>query len=573
MSPEQLRGEPVDATSDLFSLGCVLYEMVSGERAFKGVSAADAMAAILKDEPADLEESGVELPWEISRVLSHCLQKEPANRFQSARDLVFDLRAALGGAVASKTSSGRQRRAIDSLAVLPLVNANRDPEAEYLSDGITETIINTLSRVPGLRVIARSTVFRYKGSERDPLDIGRELKVRAVLTGRVVPRGDTLVIQTELIDLADGSQLWGERYNRSLSDLLTLEAEIAKQISENLRFRLTGEQEKEVSRRPTDDADAYRAYLKGRFFWNKRTPDGLRKGIEFFNAAIDADPGFALAYAGLADCYDVGAFYNFFAPREAFPKAKAAARKALDIDGSLAEPRASLAYARHYFDWDWEGAERDYREALALNPGYATTRFFYANFLTSMGRFEEALEETRRAQEIEPLSLIISNCFGWTYMYARRFDEAIASFQRTSELDPNFIPLRFFFGCAYEGVGRFADAAGQFEQAIRLSGGGNLFRAALARTHAEAGRVEEARAELARFDTLPAGSYVSPYILATVHAALGQPDQAFPLLEKAREERSHWLTFLRVDPAVDSLREDPRFEALVEAMAFPPREV
>jgi serine/threonine protein kinase/tetratricopeptide (TPR) repeat protein len=564
MSPEQVRGQTAEASSDLFALGCILYEMVSGRRAFAAPTPAETMAAILKEEPPRLEDDIPDLPWDVARAVTHCLQKDVSDRFQSARDLMFDLRASLTGAVSSRSSSSaRQRRPIDSLVVLPFANAGGDPDVEFWSDGITETITNALTRAPGLRVIARSTAFRYKGKEIDPLVAGQELKVRAIVTGRVVLRAETLVIQAELLDVSDGSQLWGERFSRPVAEVLAVESEIARQISENLRLHLKGSGVEAVGKRPTENPEAYRAYLKGRFFWNKRTPDGLRKGLEFFQAAIEADPTYALAYAGLADCYDVLGFYNWVAPLEAFPRAKAAARRALEIDSTLTEPRTSLAYAKHYFDWDFAGAERDYREAIARNPGYSTTHGFFANLLTTRGRFEEAMEEVRRAQEIEPLSLIIANSTGFIHLYARRYDEAVAAFRKVADLDRRFIPRHLFLGCAFEGLKRFEDAAREFEEAIRLSEGGTLFRASLARAHAGAGRTEEAAKELRELRSLPPETYVPAFGLATVEAALGNLDSAFRDLERAREERSPWLTFLRVDPAVDPLRRDSRFEALV----------
>jgi eukaryotic-like serine/threonine-protein kinase len=564
MSPEQVRGQTAEASSDLFALGCILYEMVSGRRAFAAPTPAETMAAILKEEPPRLEDDIPDLPWDVARAVTHCLQKDVSDRFQSARDLMFDLRASLTGAVSSRSSSSaRQRRPIDSLVVLPFANAGGDPDVEFWSDGITETITNALARAPGLRVIARSTAFRYKGKEIDPLAAGQELKVRAIVTGRVVLRAETLVIQAELLDVSDGSQLWGERFSRPVAEVLAVESEIARQISENLRLHLKGGGVEAVGKRPTENPEAYRAYLKGRFFWNKRTPDGLRKGLEFFQAAIEADPTYALAYAGLADCYDVLAFYNWVAPLEGFPRAKAAARRALEIDSALTEPRASLAYAKHYFDWDFAGAERDYREAIASNPGYSTTHLFFASFLTSRGRFEEAMEEIRRAQEIEPLSLIIANVFGFIHLCARRYAEAVAAFRKVADLDRRFIPMHLFLGCALEGLEQFEDAAREFEEAIRLTDGGTLFRASLARAQARAGRTEETAKALGELRSLPPEIYVPAYALATVEAALGNFDSAFRDLERAREERSHWLTFLRVDPAVDPLRRDSRFEALV----------
>ena len=296
MSPEQIRGQATDVPSDVFSLGCVLFEMVAGRRAFSGQTSAETMAAILKDAAPELSEAAADAPEELSRIVTRCLDKNPEQRFQSARDLAFDLRAVLNRSATSRASSGKTRKSIDSLAVLPLANAGGDPETEYLSDGITETLINSLSRLPDLRVMARSTVFRYKGKDVDPLEAGRELRVRAVLTGRVLQRGDGLVVKAELVDLTDGSQLWGEQYSRKISDIFAVEEEIARQILEALRLKLTGEEKEDLTRRYTESSEAYRLYLKGRFYWNKRNSEGVRRGIEYFSRAIEADPEYALAY-------------------------------------------------------------------------------------------------------------------------------------------------------------------------------------------------------------------------------------------------------------------------------------
>jgi serine/threonine protein kinase/tetratricopeptide (TPR) repeat protein len=569
MSPEQVRGEAADAPSDIFSLGCVLHEMLSGRRPFGGATTAETLVAILRDEPPDLLQAGVTMPWELSRVLARCLQKGPTDRYASARDLAFELRAVLSAASGLKISLSAHRRPIASLAVLPLVNAGGDPETEYLSDGITESVISSLSRLPGLRVMARSTVFRYKGKDLDPLAVGRELKVQAVVSGRLLHRGDRLVLRAELVDVSDGSQLWGEQYSRDLSDIFAVEEEMARQISENLRLKISGEDEKRLARRATESAEAYRLYLKGRFYWNKRTADGLRRGIEFFQHAIETDPEYALAYVGLADCHGVLAFYAAVAPRDGFPKAKAAATRALELDPTLAEAHTSLAYARHYFDWDWKGAEEEYRRALAVNAGYSTAHLFYLNLLTTLGRFDEALAEVRAGLEIDPLSLILSSSAGFIRLFARRYDEALPHFLRTLEMDGSFVPAHFYLGSTYEQMGRLDDAARELGDAVRYSGGGLLYVAALARVEAAAGRRGEAERSLAALDSNPDGRYVPSFWVATVHAALGDRDTAFHWLEKAFEERSHGLTFLRVDPALDSLRGDPRFDELVRRLHFP----
>ncbi len=569
MSPEQVRGEPADVPSDIFSLGCVLYEAASGQRPFRGKTPAETMASILRDPAPTLSEENSDVPQEISVLTAHCLEKEPNNRFQSARDLAFALRAAREAAAAPKTPSGRQRRAIDSLAILPFANASGDPEAEYLSDGITETIISQLSRLPHLRVMARSTVFRYKGSGVDPLAAGRELKVGAVVTGRVFHRGDDLIIKTELVDLADGSQLWGERYARKIADVLAIENEIAERISETLRLKLTGEEKERLSRPSTESQEAYRLYLRGRFFWNKRTEEGLRRGIEYFRQAIDVDPGYAVAYVGMAHSYAVLGFHTIVPPGEAFPRAKAAALEALEIDPSLAEARAPLAYALHYYDWNWTESEREFKRCLEANPQDATAHNYYANLLTLLGRFEEALAEWRRAQELDPLSLIIRAATGWTLYFARRYEEAIHEAEKALEMDSTFAVARRVLGLSFQKTSRPDKAVEELRKAFELSGGSTQYLADLAHAFATAGREVEARRTLGELEEISKSRYVSPYFVAAVHVALGDREQALDCLEKAYRERSLGMTFLKLDPNLDDLRAEPRFADLVRRVGFP----
>ena len=569
MSPEQARGETADVASDIFSLGCLLYELVAGRPPFPGRTGVEIMAATLRDEAPDLSESGPDVPPELARIVEHCLEKSPEERFQSARDLAFALRAVLTTAAGPRTSSGKGRGAIDSLAVLPFANSSADPEAEYLSDGLTETIIGKLSRLPNLRVMARSTVFRFKGKDVDALAAGRELNVRAVLTGRLLKRGESLVVRSELVDLTDGSQLWAGQYSQPLSELVRLEEEIAGQISENLRPKLTGQQKERVGRRYTESAEAYRLYLQGRFYWNKRTADGLRRGIEDFRKAIDTDPSYALAYVGLAEAYDVLGFYTILAPSDAFPKAKAAALRALEIDPDLAEARAPLAYATHYFDWNWSAAEEEYRRAINLEPNSSVARLWYANLLTTAGRFDEALAQFLRARELDPLSLIANNAVGWLHYYARRYDEAIVEARKPIEMDPGFVVSHWTLGVCFERKGMEREALAEIEETVRLSGEDPLFLAALGRVQATFGHKERAEQILARLEKLRASQYVSSYYVAAIAAALGDSDRAFELLERAFEERSHGLTFLLVDPGVDPLRPDPRFPEMLRRVGLP----
>ncbi len=339
--------------------------------------------------------------------------------------------------ITEEKSSVRRDQAITSLAVLPLVNASADPQMEYLSDGITETIINSLAQLPQLRVMARSTVFRYKGREADPQAVGHELGVGAVLTGRVSQVGESLIISMELVDVAHGWQLWGEQYNRNPADIFALQEEIAREISGKLRLRLTGEQQQRLTKRYTESTEAYQAYLRGRYHWNKYTREGLKKGTAYFQQAIDLDPGYALAYAGLADSY-----YRlsnlYLPPREAMPKAKAAAMKALEIEEMLAEAHASLGLVRFWYEWDWQGAEREYKRAIELNPGYAIAPLWYGLQLMALGRFDDALAEMKRAQDLDPLSLVINTNLGGTLYRARRYDQAIEQCRRTLEIDSSF---------------------------------------------------------------------------------------------------------------------------------------
>src|SRR5688572_28550015 len=429
MSPEQLRGESVDPSADLFSLGCILFEMVTLRKPFQRDSGAATIAAILKDDlPRDILSSAV--PAEFQRIIEGCVEKSPSTRFQSARDLALTLRAigsstSMNNEVVRTLTRRRTSKSIDSIAVLPLANASNDPNTEYLSDGITEGIINKLSQLPKLKVMARSTVFRYKNRDVDAQSVGRELRVRAVLTGVVKQIGDRLRINVELVDSLDGSQLWGETYNRELADLVAMQEEMSNEIAEKLRVKLTGAEKKKLRRKSTESSDAYQLYLKGRYHWNKRTEDSLRRGITFFRDAIESDPSFAGAYAGLADCFVTMTTNIPLPPLDSMPKAKAAAMKAIEIDDGLAEAWASLGAVRWWFEWDWAGAEEAYKRAIALNANYATAHDGYAMLLCARSRFDEAIEQIKKAADLDPLSLIIAVHAGWPFYFARDFDAAI----------------------------------------------------------------------------------------------------------------------------------------------------
>ena len=460
---------------------------------------------------------------------------------------------------------------IDSLAILPLVNASPDPNAEYLSNGITESIINSLSELPDLKVMAWNTVVRFKGSDIDYQAAGRQLGVPAVLTGRVLEIGDRLVIKTELINVADGSQLWGAHYNRKLEDIFVIEEEISREISEKLRLKLTGADKQRLARRHTDNLEAYHAYLKGRYYWNKRTDKDVRRSLEYFKQAIDLDPCYALAHAGVADSYIIlGTFgISSLPPKEAFPKAKEAALNALAIDDTLAEAHASLAVALAQYEWDWVQAEKEFRRAIELKPTYATARHWYAFvYLTAMGRMEQAIAEELRAKELEPLSLIINTNLGTLLYLARRFDEAIDQYRQAMELEANFVIAHWMLGLAYEQKQSFAEAIAEFQKAVEFSGGRALPLTMLGHAYARAQRKDEARQVLLEVEALSRREYVSPYRVAGIYLALEEIDRAFEWLELAYHEHDAWLTWLPVDPGLDEIRSDERFQTLLDRVGL-----
>ncbi len=514
-------------------------------------------------------------------MISHCLEKNREERFQSSRDLAFALKAILSGSEVSRISRKEQtgpprkrrtsRKAVDSLAVLPLVNASGDPNMEYLSDGITESIINSVSQIPKLRVMARSTVFRYKGREMDPQKIGEDLNVRAVLTGRMVQRGETLNIQTELVDVLDGSQLWGEQYIRKTQDIFAVQEEISSEISSKLRLKLTGEEKSRLVKRHTANTEAYELYLRGRFHWNKRTSDGLKKAIEYFELATKEDPDFAQAYSGLADCYNLLSAYGFLAPRDSVPLAKTASTRALAIDPLLAEAHETLAHVKMLYDWDWAGAEMEFKKAIELNPNYATAHQRYAIQLAAQGRMQLAELEIKKAQELDPLSLIINTDVGLISYFQAQYEPSISQFRKTLELDPDFSVAHFALALALEQQDRYEEALVEFDTGMRLSGD-RSFLSSPAHTMAISGRLEEARQLLQELMELSSKRYVSPYRLAVVYAGLGEIESTFEWLNKAIQDRSVWLIHLHLarDPRLNPLRHDPRFADILRQISVPP---
>jgi serine/threonine-protein kinase len=465
------------------------------------------------------------------------------------------------------------RRAIDSVAVLPFANDSNDPNAEYLSDGITESIISSLSQLPNLKVMSRNAVFRFKGKNVDPQEIGRSLKVGAVLAGRLVKQGDRLIIKTELINVADGSQIWGAEYNNNVSDLLAIQDEIAHKISEKLRLRLTGQDEEKLAKRYTKDADAYELYLKGRYFWNKRTEEGLRSGIKYFQQAEEKDPHYALAYSGLADSYALLSDIGVTKPADEMPKAKAAAQHAVDIDPSLAEGYTSRAFVKLAFDWDWLGAESDFKKALELNSKYPTAHQWYASYLMQMGKFDHAKQEIEQAHQLDPLSPIISANSGLYSYYEHNYDDAIEKYKVTLDTDPDFGVARNYLALAHVQKRMYDDAISELRTLLKAPSDGPLPEelvakdldawASLGFAYAMAGKRAEAEAILKTFESISQRRYVSGLYFATIYAGLKDNDHAIAQLNKAFEGRHPGLVLVRIDPVFDSLRSDERFKQLV----------
>ena len=604
MSPEQVRAKELDGRTDLFSFGIVLYEMATGRLPFQGGSSGLITEAILNRNPVAPIRVNPDIPPALQEVIRRALEKDSNLRYQHAADMRAELqrlkrdtesgrraaeeetesvaipttnRLSSTGKRRARTSSVRtaalrpQRvsKIIDSLAVLPFENASGDPEHEYLSDGITGSLINILATVPKLRVMAQSTVFRYKGREIDPQAIGRELNVRAVLTGRMMQSGGSLRIGTELVDVATGSQLWGAQYDRKPGDIFVVQDEISNEISGKLRLQLTRAEKKRLTKRHTENAEAYRLYLKGRHHWNRWTEEGFYKAIEYFQQAVEKDPSYALAYTGLADSYVLLGWNSYLPPKEAFPKGKVAAMTALQLDPDLAEAHTSLAALLWLHDWQWEEAQTEFKRSLELSPTYPTANHWYAEYVMTMGRHEEAMARMKNGQELDPLSLIINVAVGWAFYLARRYDEAIEQLRRTVELDPNYPVTYWILGLLLRKTGCYELAITEGEKAVKLSGGSPLMRAALAHTLGTAGRTKEALQMLDDLTKLAKQKYVAPYFFAGIHIGLGENDRAIEYLEKSYEEHSHWLIYLHIDPSMDGLRDDPRFQDLLRRVGLP----
>lgn len=591
MSPEHAQGRPTDARSDIFSFGAVLYEMYAGRRAFSGDSVASTLGAILYRDPAPLN-----APSALNAIVLKCLAKSPDARYQTANDLQRALERASPGsdssvvllnrrnalmvavaavalvvivaAAAAMYRRGANAGRIDSIAVLPLDMRSNDPEADYISDGITESINNSLARLPSLKVIPNSVALHYKGKAADFQKVGDALGVQAVLTGRVVQHGEDLSIGIELDDVRNGKQLWGQQYSRKVADLLMLQNDIAKEVSQRLRSQLSPAEQQKLALGSTGNPEAYQLFLKGEYYSGRFTKEGFDKGIDYLNQAIAKDPNYAEAYSALANNY-INQDDWFITPRQAGPRARDAAKKALALDETNVEAHVALAIEEQWYEWDWAASEREFKRAIELKPDSGDAHGYYSWFLPPMRRNDEAVEEAERALRIDPISTGLNGNLGSVFVFTHQWDKAIEQLRAAIDLDHGYWFDYCFLGRAYEQKGRLPEAIATFQRGLTLEGNTELW-SGLGHAYAASGNKAEAQKVLDHLKELSTHSYVAPYNVAVIYVGLGEKDEAFTWLNRAYEERSYILAeYLTTDARLDTLHSDRRFAELVRRIGLP----
>jgi len=612
MSPEQVLGKALDSRTDLFSFGVTLYEMATGFLPFRGDSSGAIFDSILHKIPVEMVRLNSEVPPELEHIIGRALEKDRNLRYQHASDMRAELQRLKRQTDSSSSISTTQRELpergvrryrlyfvvagaiallaslfglnvggvrnlifrssasprIESIAVLPFVNVSNDPKTEYLSDGITESLIDSFSQLPNFAVMSRNTVFRYKGQPTDPLKLGRELHVQAILTGRLIQTGDELLISVNLEDAQNGRQIWGEQYNRKLSNLISVQRELAADIYGRLRPTLVGDERRLLLKRPTENAEAYQLYLQGLFYWNKGAAADFKTASDFFTQAVQKDPRYALAYAGLADTYSLMGDYGYLASSEAWPKAKSAAMQALDIDSTLAEAHTSLGLVKEHFEWDWPGAEHEFRRAIELNPNSASAHHWFGEYLTNMGQFEEALRETGKAQELDPLSRLINTTIGWQLYLGGQNDQAIEQLRKVLDIDPKFAPARRLLEGVYAQSGRHKEAVAEREKMLSLFGGSELV-ASVEQDFAKSGYRGVLESWVDGLTEVSKYGHVSSYSIGEAYMRMGEKEKAIQRLQQAYDEHDTELVSLGVEPVFGPVRSDARFQEILRRMKLP----
>ncbi len=569
MSPEQGRGDAVDDRTDIWSLGIVLYEMLVGDLPFKADYDQATIYLIINEEPPSIKILRPDVPKEFERIVEKALKKDVKERYQSAEALRKDLEILRDTArPQSQKSEKSEKRDTPSIAVLPFRDMSSQKDQDYFCEGIAEELINALVKLKGLRVAARTSAFQFKDRDSDVKTIGHKLEVKTVLEGSIRKAGNRLRITAQLINIEDGFHIWSEKYDRELVDIFAIQDEISLAIVDKLKVKLLGEEKSALVKRHTVDQEAHNLYLKGLYFWNRRLEGGMKLAMEHFQQAIEKDPEYALAHVGVADTYNITGLLSYLPSKEAFPKAKAAAKKALEIDETLGEAHASLALAATFYDWDWPKAEKEFRQAIELNSDYATAHEWYALFLLIMGRFDEAIIEAERARDLDPLSIIIHSVVGIAYYYARRYDDSITSHQKALEMDRNFLLANTYITLPYVGNGMCDEAIETVRNAEPMAAEDAYSLGFFGMTYGLCGQKADALRLLDMLSSLAKKRYVSPLQRAHVVWGLGRTDEELDLLEEAYQERTPLLLLLKTAPEYDPLRSHPRFQELLRKIGF-----